>query len=604
MGLKGECVAQEDCGRPGDVASIAQAIRSGAGVVLSVMFGDYYKHAFPYDVVHRLFARGWQPGGPSSDKREYGIETHPDGQYRRWKACPRAQDLQTFVQHPQFGKLNVGATFDKCPLERWSCPSGSEPKPVQAELRIDIDMDDYDKLGISKDNIDDCDAAFAVVGVGLEVCIAVLRENFGFEHILPVYSGRRGGHLWVCDKRACMLEDGARKSIVDFLKPGQRAHSSGRKTFKWLLEYPTFGSPNNPMKKGSIFSRIVYKFFRSIGVKPKQQGGLGLLDIGFDRADFLKMIDDRMATDLEQEVRSAANGLAALVVIEQSLRQKSKDVKVWLLPRFCEAICTLVWPRVDEAVSTHMNHTLKAPFSVHPKTGRVSVPILGRRNLWDFAPSIDAPMASAEMPVSFANTIQMTVAFIDTLSQSPTELWEPPDLATFEPLPKKRCFRLTTGVASEDATSVLSDTTRVAWSVNRAVSVYVDDEGIAHFEMSTRSFELRPSIVIKPAQFPTFGRASVCESIVEQTLAAITASSNNVNTAYHAYSWPQIVIVDPDVDDEAASLKRANARYERLRVRLAEGASIGQARVGLGEMALSSYIRQELWPLAEQLRSL
>ena len=67
-----------------------------------------------------------------------------------------------------------------------------------------------EKGGISKDDLRTCDMNWPLVAVGLEVCKQVLQTGFGFKHILPVYSGRRGGHLWICDERACRMDDAAR----------------------------------------------------------------------------------------------------------------------------------------------------------------------------------------------------------------------------------------------------------------------------------------------------------------------------------------------------------------------------------------------------------
>ena len=53
--------------------------------------------------------------------------------------------------------------------------------------------------------------------VAHKVLKKALKEDFGFENVLWVFSGRRGIHAWISDERARIMRNEVRAAITDYL---------------------------------------------------------------------------------------------------------------------------------------------------------------------------------------------------------------------------------------------------------------------------------------------------------------------------------------------------------------------------------------------------
>ena len=90
-------------------------------------------------------------------------------------------------------------------------------------------MTDYDPVRTCCSGAGICKKCWTFISAAVKVLDRAIRNEFGYEQLLWVYSGRRGIHLWVSDKEAMELTDPQRKAVVGWLSVAQIGKDSNRK---------------------------------------------------------------------------------------------------------------------------------------------------------------------------------------------------------------------------------------------------------------------------------------------------------------------------------------------------------------------------------------
>lgn len=189
-------------------------------------------------------------------------------------------------------------------------------------------------------------------------------EDFNFEHILWVFSGRRGIHCWVCDKTARHLDNKNRNAVAEYLNLFTQQNSSNRVTLGG-------DRMHHCMKRAH---RIVDSYFDEICLN--DQNTFGTTD---GRKKLLELIpDETVRKALEPLIMAVETGDSNTVwdivkrYVQANRTQPNMQRKLKFLIE--EIQMSILCPRLDISVSKTANHLLKAPFCVHPKTGKICVP--------------------------------------------------------------------------------------------------------------------------------------------------------------------------------------------------------------------------------------
>ena len=126
-------------------------------------------------------------------------------------------------------RFEIGPVYTTNPRDRATLRNTSTFRPLAKELCFDIDLTDYDDIRTCCDKANICNKCWQFITMAIKVVDTALREDFGFKHIMWVYSGRRGAHAWVCDEKARTMDDQKRRSIAGYLEVVRGGAQSGKK---------------------------------------------------------------------------------------------------------------------------------------------------------------------------------------------------------------------------------------------------------------------------------------------------------------------------------------------------------------------------------------
>ncbi|XP_017264934.3 DNA primase small subunit [Kryptolebias marmoratus] len=316
----------------------------------------YYRRLFPFSQYHRWLNYGGVQKNYFQN-REFSF-TLKDDIYVRYQSFNTQNELEKEMQRMNPYKIDIGAVYSHRPNQHNTVKSGSF-QALEKELVFDIDMTDYDDVRSCCSAADICARCWTLMTIAVRVLDRALREDFGFRHLLWVYSGRRGVHCWVCDEAARKLSAAARSAVAEYLS----LVKGGEETVKKVV----LSDPIHPFIKESL--AVVEHYFPQYALQ--QQDLLSRKD-SVDKV--LALVPEDVKKELQMRFQNEKRPEIRWKLIEdqahkkQSTAKKGQHFEKEIMLQYC-------YPRLDVNVSKGVNHLLKSPFSVHPKTGRVSVPI-------------------------------------------------------------------------------------------------------------------------------------------------------------------------------------------------------------------------------------
>jgi DNA primase small subunit len=318
---------------------IDQKDKDCASILPPVFMSDYYRVAFPVDLIMTMATAGGMKTLPYSE-----IAMVINGVWWRNKVFEGAHSFKDFIVNKSPSRIEIGP-IHSLPVRK----TGSEFKSDYLKLLVfDIDVDDdhYIRWCECKGYKMTCMKCWALTIIGIKITVHLLKSAFGFEHILEVYSGRRGAHIWVFDKKTLEYSADTRQSIVDFIDKHRNPS--------------TFGSKDGDI----LYKEVIEPAFEEIYLD-----GDALAEMSISKYVLLRIPSQASRNRVSDAWWGKTTGWDMWRVIEEELPRG-------LYEAYKKQVAFgLLWVHLDTAVTTKLDHLVKSPFVIHPGTGHICTPI-------------------------------------------------------------------------------------------------------------------------------------------------------------------------------------------------------------------------------------
>ncbi|ODQ65765.1 prim-pol domain-containing protein [Nadsonia fulvescens var. elongata DSM 6958] len=339
---------------------------------------QFYQRLFPYRYFFQWLNHSPSPS-PDFTHREIAFTLQSDI-YSRYNSFKGYEDFKKEVLRLNPLRFEIGPQYTANPRDKKLLRKGAF-RPLTKELVFDIDLTDYDEIRTCCSKTQICIKCWQFITVAIRTMTLGLKEDFGFKNIIWIFSGRRGAHAWVCDKRARELDDQKRRAIAHYF-----ALSRNGTTVKKRMNL------KRPLHPHISRSLEILKDDFQVNILEEQDPW----ETNDGENILLNLLPERN-TELNKELRAfwldnpGRTSYKKWKDIDDFAKkgvQKNLSTKELQYAKQ-DIILQYMYPRLDIEVSNKLNHLLKSPFVVHPKTGKVCVPI-ELDNYEDFDPE-DVP---------------------------------------------------------------------------------------------------------------------------------------------------------------------------------------------------------------------